>query len=302
MMTSKEINKHSHVFMRFPEGKHKAATFSFDDGGIEDMWLVDLLKSHGMKGTFNLNTGWIPEREDFDFSSLPEDIHVYKNWCHRMTEEQIRKTFPGSGMELATHGAVHAMLNCLDDDAMIYEVMRDRVILEKIMGESVRGHAFAQGSYDKRVLEVLPKAGIVYARTCWFHDDFKVPENFMEWGPTCGYNNKAVIDRFVDMEEGSRCIWFEDICPKLIYIFAHSYELSLNKDFDVMERNVERLASAKDDIWFCTNMEYYRYTMAYKNLDYTLERDKVYNPSAIPVWIFVNGKVVEIGPGETVLI
>lgn len=301
-MTANEMTRHGHVFIRFPGGKYKAATFSFDDGSVEDMWLVDLLKSHGMKGTFNLNTGWIPERADFDFDSLPDRIFCTKEWCHRMTEEQIRKTFPGSGMELATHGYTHAVLNRLEDDAMICEVMRDRMILEDIMGESVRGHAYAQGSYDRRVTEVLPKAGIVYGRTCFFHDDFKLPTNFMEWGPTCGYNNKDVIDRFVDIKQGSNCIWFDDVHAKLIYIFAHSYEMSCNKDFDVMEQSVEKLYSAKDQIWFCTNMEYYRYTMAFNSLDFNLARDRVYNPSAIPVWIFANDKVVEIGAGEVVSI
>lgn len=298
-MIARDMTKHGHAFIRFPGGKYKAVTFTFDDGSVEDMWLVDLLKSHGMKGTFNMNMGWIPDREDFDFDALPYHIFCTKEWCHRMTEEQIRKTFPGSGMELATHGFTHAVLNWLDDDAMIYEIMREREILEDIMGESVRGHAYAQGSYDRRVTEVLPKAGIVYARTCWLHEDFALPTNFMEWGPTCGYNNKAVVDRFVDIKPESNCIWFGDVHAKLIYIFAHSYDMSMNKDFDVMERNVEVL-SKMDDAWFCTNMEYYRYTMAFRSLDFNLARDRVYNPSAIPVWIFMNDKVIEIGPGETV--
>ena len=300
-MTQNEMNRHPMVFIRFPGGKYKAVTFTFDDGAGEDMWIVDLLKSHGMKATFNMNTGWIPDSEDFDFSSLDERIFVTKEYCHRMTVEQMRKTFRGSGMELATHGFTHAVLNWLEDDAMIWEIIRERAILEDIMGESVRGHAFAQGAYDSRVLEVLPKAGIVYARTCWFHDDFTLPTNFMEWGPTCGYNNKAVVDRFCDIRPQSNCIWFGDIHAKLINIFAHSYELSLNKDFDVMERNVEKLA-AQEDAWFCTNMEYYRYTMAFRALDFNLARDRVYNPSAIPVWVLANDKVVEIAPGETVSI
>lgn len=296
-----DMTKHPHAFIRFPGGKYKAATFSFDDGSVEDMWLVELLRSHGMKGTFNMNTAWIPDREDFDFASLPDHVFCTKEWCHRMTEEQMRRTFPGSGMELATHGATHAVLNWLDDDAMIHEVMQDRVILEDIMGESVRGHAYAQGSYDRRVTEVLPKAGIVYARTCNFHDDFSLPTNFMEWGPTCGYTNSAVIDRFIEIQPQSNCIWFGDVHAKLIYIFAHSYELPMSNSFDIMEQNAEKLAKA-DGIWYCTNMEYYRYTMAFRSLDFTLARNRVHNPSAIPVWIFVNDKVVEIAPGETVSI
>ncbi len=296
----KDMTKHGHVFLRFPEGKYKAATFSFDDGSVEDMWLVELLRSHGMKATFNMNTGWLPPCEDFDFESLPYHIHCTKSICHRMTEEQMRKTFPGSGMELATHGATHSVLTWLEDDAAVYDIIRDREILEDIMGESVRGHAYAQGIYDKRATEILQKAGIVYARNGCFHEDFSLPTNFLEWGPTCTYTNDGAFDRFCQLEEGERCIWFPNAEAKLLYVFAHSYELSENDSFDVMERNVEKLAKIGDQVWFCTNMEYYRYAVAFKNLDFTLQRDRVYNPSAIPVWILANNKVVEIGPGETV--
>ena len=41
-------------FLRFPEGKTKALTFSYDDGCPEDLRLSDVLSAHGLKGTFNL--------------------------------------------------------------------------------------------------------------------------------------------------------------------------------------------------------------------------------------------------------
>ena len=52
-----ENMKHSHVFMRFPGGKAKAVTFSFDDGVVEDAWMVEMLKKYHMGGTFNINAG-----------------------------------------------------------------------------------------------------------------------------------------------------------------------------------------------------------------------------------------------------
>ena len=41
---------------------------------------------------------------------------------------------------------------------------------------------------------------------------------------------------------------------------------------------------------------------AAKNLKYTARGDMVYNPSAISVWISVDGEIYEIGAGETVSI
>lgn len=37
----------------FPGGLRKAVTFSFDDGVRQDLRLMDLFRSHGIKATFN---------------------------------------------------------------------------------------------------------------------------------------------------------------------------------------------------------------------------------------------------------
>ena len=41
----------------FPGGLRKAVTFSFDDGVRQDLRLMDLFRTHGIKATFNLNSG-----------------------------------------------------------------------------------------------------------------------------------------------------------------------------------------------------------------------------------------------------
>lgn len=42
--------------MLFPGGKAKALTLSYDDGVEQDLHLIELMKQHGVKGTFNLNS------------------------------------------------------------------------------------------------------------------------------------------------------------------------------------------------------------------------------------------------------
>lgn len=50
------------LFMRFPGGRTKSLTLSYDDGVQQDIRLVDILNKHGLKGTFNLNSGlYAPE-------------------------------------------------------------------------------------------------------------------------------------------------------------------------------------------------------------------------------------------------
>ena len=45
-----------HDILRFPEGKSKAFTMSYDDGVVQDKRLIELMKANGIKGTFNLNS------------------------------------------------------------------------------------------------------------------------------------------------------------------------------------------------------------------------------------------------------
>ena len=50
------------IFYRFPGGLHKALTLSYDDGVEQDIRLMEILDKHGVRGTFNLNSGcWAKE-------------------------------------------------------------------------------------------------------------------------------------------------------------------------------------------------------------------------------------------------
>ena len=45
------------IFMRFPGGKSKALTLSYDDGVRQDRRLIEIMKKNGLKGTFNISSG-----------------------------------------------------------------------------------------------------------------------------------------------------------------------------------------------------------------------------------------------------
>ena len=86
---------------------------------------------------------------------------------------------------------------------------------------------------------------------------------------------------------------------KLFTVFGHSYELEYNKNYDKLERLADALAHM-EDTWYCTFIEYSRYAHAFASLDYDLSRTHVRNDSALPVWIFANGRVSEVPPGEVI--
>lgn len=51
----------ANLFMRFPQGRAKALTLSYDDGVEQDIRLIEIMGKHGLKGTFNLNSGLYAE-------------------------------------------------------------------------------------------------------------------------------------------------------------------------------------------------------------------------------------------------
>lgn len=68
------------TFMRFPEGRLKAVTLSYDDGMDQDIRLIEIMKKNGLKGTFNLNSGlYAPEGTVYPKEQI---------WVRRMSRSQ----------------------------------------------------------------------------------------------------------------------------------------------------------------------------------------------------------------------
>ena len=133
------------MFLRYPGGLTKALTFSYDDGVEQDMRLVKLLDDHGMKGTFNLNSGlFSPQGTTF----APGTIH------RRMTLAQSKALFTGNH-EVAVHCLTHAFLPELSQERMVYEIIRDRENLEREFGGIVRGMAYPFGAVDDATVDRL---------------------------------------------------------------------------------------------------------------------------------------------------
>ena len=144
------------IFLRFPGGRAKALTLSYDDGVEQDIRLIEIMRAHGLKGTFNLNSGLI----------APEGTAYPAGQVHRrMTLSQMARLYPDNGMEVAVHGLTHPFLEQLPQGALAYEIVQDRKNLEDIYGGIVRGMAYPFGTYDDRVIEALRAADIAYART-----------------------------------------------------------------------------------------------------------------------------------------
>lgn len=85
----------------------------------------------------------------------------------------------------------------------------------------------------------------------------------------------------------------------MMYVWGHSYEFDLDNNWSLIEGFCEFIGN-RDDIWYATNIQIVDYMKALDNLKFSAAGDFVYNPSAINVWISVNGRIYEIGGGMQV--
>lgn len=270
-------------YMRFPGARSKALTFSYDDGVKADKRLIEILDRHGLKGTFNLNSR----------------LFGCERWHDRMDEEQTYLTFYNRSHEIALHGARHVFLNKVPLPEAINEIVQNRLYLENKFGRIVRGMAYAYNGYNAEILNILPQLGVAYARTTRSTHSFSMPDNFLEWRPTCHHTEEELLPLAEKFAAGAPENDFKNREPWLMYIWGHSYEFDDDNNWQKIE-DVCDLLGGRQDIWYATNIEIRDYAEAYGRLRFSLDGERVYNPSAIPVWLEIRGKVYRIDPAQTI--
>ena len=275
------------IFMRFPNGLSKALTLSYDDGVTEDIRLIEIMQKHGLKGTFNLNSGRMLAAE--------EDIRNPKPYGNRLTVEQAKALYSQEGIEPAVHAYVHSHLQTMPSASAAMEVLQDRDFLEKLFERPIRGMAYPYGTFSDRVVDVLDHCGIAYSRTTISTENFNIPKDWLRLPATCHHKNPRLMelaDSFLEKNHGIA------EHPWLFYLWGHSYEFAQYDNWNVIEKFAERIGG-KEDIWYATNIEIYDYIRAYESLIFTVDMTRVQNPTATTVWFTLRGKFYEIAPGET---
>lgn len=272
--------------MRFPEGKSKALTLSYDDGVEQDIRLIGIMDKYGLKGTFNLNSGEFAA----EGTVYPEGV-----FHRRMTVSQVRETYGNSDHEVAVHGLTHPFLEKLPENMAMWELLKDRENLEKLFHRIVRGMAYPFGTYNDTVVECLKKAGLVYGRTVISSHSFDVPTDWRRLEATCHHNDPELMplaEKFVTGTPTGD--------PWIFYLWGHSYEFEVDDNWEIIEKFAE-YAGGHEDVWYATNIQIFDYVQAYGRLEFSADGRQVYNPTATDLYFEIGGAdrtVHCILPGE----
>ncbi|MBI4730549.1 MAG: polysaccharide deacetylase family protein [Chloroflexi bacterium] len=262
------------VVFTWPDGKQGALTTSWDDGTIHDRRLVSILNRYGIKGTWNL------------CSSLLGQDKNQTGWMDIVNAEEVSQLY--AGHEVACHTVHHMDLTYIAEDVIRSELITDRQRLEGIVKAPVKGLAYPFGSVDKRVRDIVQNCGIVYARGVNETHAFQHPEDFLDWSPTCHFDNNY------------RELWEGFLNPlwdgKLLFLMGHSFEFEPDH-WDHIE-DFCKLAGNHPQVWYATNMEMYEYISAWRMMSFSIDLSIAKNNSCREVWLRIENSLERIRPGE----
>lgn len=277
--------------LRFPGGKSKAVTLSYDDGSIHDRKLLEILNQYGLKCTFNLNSKRFLRNEDFNIEDAKSALNL--------------------GHEIAIHGAEHLAPCLVTIPAAVRDALVCREELENALGTIIRGMAypdsgvlrFNNSSNYEEVKGYLKALGIAYSRSLGGDNDrFLLPEDWYSWMPTAHHNNPDLFDYIkkflsLDLNKG----WDSGNDPRLFYLWGHAFEFNDENNWEHLE-NICKELGGRSDIWYATNIEIHDYIEAYRALHVSADGHLVYNPTAITLFFKDNGKNYKVLSGETIIV
>lgn len=277
-------------FLRFPKGKTKAVTLSYDDGNKADTKLIEIINKYNIKCTFNLNGDALRQGSG-------------------ISDEQVKELILKNGHEVAVHGLMHRAEGALRSIEGIKDVLDCRLELEKKYDRIIRGMAYpdsgivemSNGASYSSIKQYLKDLDIAYSRTLGGdNDSFKLPDDWHAWMPTAHHKNPKImeyIENFLNIDYKS--IYLAARYPRLFYLWGHSYEFENDSNWELLEEICQKLAN-KEDIWYATNIEIYDYVTAYNSLSYSADGKIIYNPTLYTIYFNIDGTDYSINPGETI--
>ena len=217
----------------YPNGNHKALIMSYDDGLDDDIALAQLFDRYGIIGTFHLNSGLLDTRAIWNEGKPNEILQTY------LSKDTLVHVFKNH--EIAVHGTYHKALAGLSDKEILEEINVDIENLTILSDRKISSMAYAFGSTNDHVAEVIGTTPLTNARTVKSSYNFDLPKDYYLWNPTC-HDSEALeyLEAYISLDSPSL---------SLFYVWGHSWEL---RD-TLRNQNILKFCNKigdRDDIWY----------------------------------------------------
>ena len=300
----------------FPGFVRKSVSFTLDDGIYQhDKKVVDILKPAGFTGTFNINNpSSITDPSIYDGFEIANHniLHAvamkdsYKErefvdaYIDEVANPDTTKVYKKKGYVdgqlvdgmyvVYIGGSWHPMAS---DETYIQYLEWTTKELEKIFGEgSVVGFAYPHGNqYNDAIIAYLQDAGYLYGRRTGnlkATTGFALPTDRYTWTYNADHNCLLEVMREYDR-------YADDGELKMFSFGVHAKDFETYGKWEDLEEFAALYGNRSEDFWYATNHQIFEYEDAIKGL--VINDEKIINPSAIDVYIKVDGNEVIIKAG-----
>ena len=264
----------------YPNGNHKALIMSYDDGLDDDIALAQLFDRYGIIGTFHLNSGLLDTRAIWYQGKPNEFLGTY------LSKDTLLYVFKNH--EIAVHGTYHKALVGLSDEEILEEINVDIENLTILSDRKISSMAYAFGSTNDHVAEVIGTTPLTNARTVKPSYNFELPQDYYLWNPTC-HDSEALeyLEAYLSLDSPSL---------SLFYVWGHSWEL---RD-TLRNQNILKFCNEigdRDDIWYTGAGNFADYHASLKVLE--IGPQQIVNPEGNGVVYYrEKGQLKSLNPGQ----
>ena len=197
----------------------------WDDGVLDDIRLMEILRKYGAKASFNLNIG-LHRSERYSGWKYQDRKEVW-----RLSKGELKDAY--AGFVVANHSLTHPHLEKIPLDQALRDIRQGRDELEQLFGYPVVGFAYPFGSYNRAVQDAIRDCGHVYARTVANTSKVSPPQDPMAIAPSRHF---AAADFWEEFDRVKAA-------DGLFYFWGHSYELVSDEQWQAMDQKIARLSA-----------------------------------------------------------
>ena len=233
----------------------------WDDGAVNDIRLIGLLRKYKAKATFNLNPGLMPEHTEtprwlapgekfWNYQEIPsligregrfapgEKCWHYQGYVNgKVGLKEMKEVY--EGFQVASHGWFH-LGGSTDPQAFIKDALDARHYLEDVFQRECPGYAWPFGDATPAAARLLKEAGFLYGRTTRNTDNVGFTDAPLRLDPSCHHADRGFYDKFRAAKAANG----------IFYFWGHSFEmLDCEGLWDQLERKLAFISGDPETEW-----------------------------------------------------
>ena len=186
----------------------------WDDGVVNDIRLISLLKKYKAKATFNLCPGLMPEQTEVPRWLGKNELRwAFKGFVNGYVGLKDLKEVYGE-FQVASHGWTHKV-GTAPADEFIKDAVDARHYLEDLFQRECHGFAWPCGAYTQQSAKLLRDAGFRYGRTIEYTENVGATEDPLILKSSCHFQAYDFMCKFLDVKARGG----------VFYFWGHSYEM-----------------------------------------------------------------------------